>query len=148
MNKVIVYENDLGSVDILIPILDCGLTIEQIAQKDVPIGKNYSILNRSSIPANQEFRKAWIFDGQKVIEDFAKSKIVSHDIRREFREFEFKPLDELIMKQIPSNDFNTLEMQRQVIRDKYAVFQIEIDNCNSIDVLHLVVQNMASGLNW
>lgn len=35
MNKRIIYQNDNGSVAVLIPA-DCGLTLEQIAAKDVP----------------------------------------------------------------------------------------------------------------
>jgi hypothetical protein len=37
MNKRIIYKNTDGSIGIIIPA-DCGLTVEQIAQKDVPTG--------------------------------------------------------------------------------------------------------------
>ena len=36
MNKRIIYQNDNGGVSIIIPA-DCGLTVEQIAAKDVPL---------------------------------------------------------------------------------------------------------------
>ena len=38
MNKRIVYKNDDGTISIIVPA-DCGLTIEEIAAKDVPAGK-------------------------------------------------------------------------------------------------------------
>jgi hypothetical protein len=56
-----------------------------------------------------------------------KAKEIAHTIRRDKREEEFAPLDEIIMKQIPSTDAIAVESQRQVIRDKYAAMQVEID---------------------
>ena len=56
-----------------------------------------------------------------------KAKQIGHDIRRKQREEEFKPLDEVIMKQIPGNDASAVEAKRQEIRDKYAVVQTNID---------------------
>ena len=37
MDERIIYQNDAGGVAIITPC-DCGLTIEQIAAKDVPTG--------------------------------------------------------------------------------------------------------------
>lgn len=59
MNKRIIYPNDDGGVSIIIPAVECGLTIEQIATKDVPIGKPYKIVNESDIPNDRTFRDAW-----------------------------------------------------------------------------------------
>ena len=61
MNKRIIYPTDDGGVAILIPA-NCGLTIEQIAAKDVPEGKPYKIVNVSEIPSDREFRGAWEAD--------------------------------------------------------------------------------------
>ena len=58
MNKRIIYPTDDGGVAIIIPS-DCGLTIEQIAAKDVPTGKPYKIVNVSDIPTDRTFRDAW-----------------------------------------------------------------------------------------
>lgn len=57
-----------------------------------------------------------------------KAKQIGHDIRRKLREEEFKPLDEIIMKQIPGNDATIVESKRQEIRDKYTSVQTNIDN--------------------
>jgi hypothetical protein len=59
MNKRIVYENDDGNISIIIPAAECSLTIEQIALKDVPIGKVYRIVDVSEIPTDRTFRNAW-----------------------------------------------------------------------------------------
>jgi hypothetical protein len=61
MNKRIVYKNDDGSVSIIVPA-DCGLTVEEIAAKDVPSGKEYHIVDKSEIPSDRTFRNAWTWE--------------------------------------------------------------------------------------
>ena len=56
-----------------------------------------------------------------------KAKTIAHDMRRAAREEEFKPLDAVIMKQIPGVDAAQAEADRQAIRDKYAAMQADID---------------------
>jgi hypothetical protein len=58
MNKRIVYKNDDGTIAIIVPA-ECGLTIEEIAAKDVPAGKEYHIVDVSDIPSDRTFRNAW-----------------------------------------------------------------------------------------
>jgi hypothetical protein len=58
MNQRIIYENDEGGISIIVPA-DCGLTIEEIAAKDVPAGKEYHIVDASEIPTDRTFRGAW-----------------------------------------------------------------------------------------
>jgi len=60
-----------------------------------------------------------------------KAKAIGHDKRRALRAEEFKPYDEVIMKQIPGNDAVEAEAKRQEIRDKYAVIQADIDAAQS-----------------
>jgi hypothetical protein len=61
MDKRIVYTNDDGTISIIVPA-DCGLTIEEIAAKDVPAGKEYHIVNVSDIPSDRTFRNAWTWE--------------------------------------------------------------------------------------
>ena len=58
MNQRIIYPNDDG-VSIIVPAPECGLTIEQIAAKDVPQGKPYKIVDVADIPTDRTFRNAW-----------------------------------------------------------------------------------------
>ena len=58
-NQRIIYPTENGGVAIIIPALDCGLTIEEIAAKDVPAGVQYKIVNVSDIPTDRTFRDAW-----------------------------------------------------------------------------------------
>ena len=59
MNQRIIYPTDEGGVAIIVPAPDCGLTIEEIAAKDVPAGKPYKIIDVSEVPSDRTFRNAW-----------------------------------------------------------------------------------------
>ena len=59
MNQRIIYPTDEGGVAIIIPAPECGLTIEQIAAKDVPAGKPFKIVDVADIPSDRTFRNAW-----------------------------------------------------------------------------------------
>jgi hypothetical protein len=58
-NPRIIYPTPEGGVAIIIPAPECGLTIEQIAAKDVPAGVPYRIVEASDIPEDRTFRNAW-----------------------------------------------------------------------------------------
>ena len=62
MNQRIIYQTEDGGVAIIVPSAECGLTIEQIAQKDVPTGKAYKIVDVSEIPSDRTFRGAWYME--------------------------------------------------------------------------------------
>lgn len=64
-----------------------------------------------------------------------KAKAIAHDLRREAREREFKPLDDIFIKQIPGKDLTLIEAQRQQIRDKYAAIQAEIDSAAVVETI-------------
>lgn len=59
--KRIIYPTDEGGVAVIIPAAECGLSIEEIATKDVPAGKPFKIVDVSDIPEDRTFRAAWEF---------------------------------------------------------------------------------------
>jgi hypothetical protein len=59
MNQRIIFPTDDGGVAVIVPAPECGLTIEQIAAKDVPSGKPYQIVDVSEIPSDRTWRNAW-----------------------------------------------------------------------------------------
>ena len=59
MNQRIIYPTEEGGVAVIVPAPECGLTIEEIAAKDVPDGKPYKIVDVSDIPSDRTFRNAW-----------------------------------------------------------------------------------------
>ena len=58
MNRII-YKTDEGGVAVIIPAAECGLTIEEIAAKDVPAGVPFEIVDVSEVPSDRTFRGAW-----------------------------------------------------------------------------------------
>ena len=61
MNKRIVYMTDDNKLAVIIPATS-ELSIEDIAKKDVPEGKEYHIVDVSEIPTDRTFRDAWIWE--------------------------------------------------------------------------------------
>jgi len=59
MNQRIIYPTDDGGVAVIVPAPECGLTIEEIATKDVPAGKSFKIVDVADIPNDRTFRNAW-----------------------------------------------------------------------------------------
>jgi hypothetical protein len=57
--KRIIYPTDDGGVAVIIPAAECGLTIEEIAAKDVPVGKEFKIIDVADVPSDRTFRNAW-----------------------------------------------------------------------------------------
>lgn len=55
----IIYKNDEGGVSVIIPWLGSGLTVEEIAAKDVPTGKPFKIVDVSEIPSDRSERALW-----------------------------------------------------------------------------------------
>jgi hypothetical protein len=74
MNQRIIYPNDEGGVSVIVPSPNCGLTIEEIAAKDVPpivVRQNgevvsstprpYQIVDVSEVPSDRTWRNAWVW---------------------------------------------------------------------------------------
>lgn len=58
-NFRVIYPTDDGGVAVIIPAAECGLSIEEIAVKDVPSGKPFQIVDDADIPTDRTFRGAW-----------------------------------------------------------------------------------------
>lgn len=121
----IIYTNNEGGVSVIHPTGE--LPIEEVAARVVPEGVAYEIVEDDAIPADRFFRNAWVANGGAVEVDLDQAKEIGHTIRRQQRAEEFAPLDDVIAKQIPGVDLVAAEAGRQLIRDKYAAIQIEID---------------------
>ena len=58
----IIYKTAEGTVSVLIPSPNWSGTMEELAQKDVPTGLKYKIVEDSVIPTDRTFRDAWEVD--------------------------------------------------------------------------------------
>jgi hypothetical protein len=67
--------------------------------------------------------------------NLTKAKEIAHEKRRAARAEEFKPHDEVIMKQIPGNDMTEAETARQAIREKYEELQTQMNEAQTVEEL-------------
>lgn len=61
MEQVIVFKNEDNSIGIIHPTQEVlgKYTYKQIAEKDVPAGLPYIIINKTDLPETRTFRGAW-----------------------------------------------------------------------------------------
>ena len=74
-----------------------------------------------------------------IVINLDKAKNIAHDIRRNKRAEEFAPLD--VKATIPS-EATAAEAARQVIREKYAQVQADINSATTPDEIKAVLENM------
>jgi hypothetical protein len=133
MNRII-YSTPEGGVAVIIP----AVTVE-LALKDVPESVPYEIVSVDATPSDRFFRNAWKANGKRIEVDLPKAKTIAHEIRRQKREEEFKPHDDLIVKRIPGVDVDAVEADRQRIRDIYAKLQVAIEAASSPEQLKALI---------
>lgn len=61
-NKRIIYLNEADQVVVVTPAPSSGLTVEQIAKKDVPFGAPYKVIDVNDLPSSFLFMEAWEID--------------------------------------------------------------------------------------
>jgi hypothetical protein len=72
-----------------------------------------------------------------IVINIDKAKAIAHNTRRAARAEEFKPLD--VKATIPSEALQA-EIERQVVRDKYAEMQAAIDAAATVEQIKEVTQ--------
>ena len=139
--RKILFTNIDGSLSVVHPVcntigetLTTDAEIEQRAWDKLPVDAiNPVFVDESVIPTDRTFRNAWEHGGDSVTQNITKAKNIAHDKRREARAEEFKPHDEIIMKQIPGADFTVAEAARAAIRTKYSTMQTAINSATTVD---------------
>ena len=67
VNKMkIIYKTLENTVSVISPSQEWGGTMEELAQKDVPTGLKYKIVEDSVIPTDRSFRNAWEVDEKEL----------------------------------------------------------------------------------
>ena len=127
MSKIIFnYE---GTISIMHPTPEAlqNMTIEQIAEKDLPVGvTTYSIVEDSVIPTDRSFRDSWVGNGvglstATVVEDMSKAKEIHKTNIRLARTEKFKELDvEYQRATETSADTSAIVAKKQALRDAPA----------------------------
>lgn len=101
MPKRIVYKNEEGKVCVVIPAPNCPLTVEEIAAKDVPIGRSFQIVDDADVPADRTFRDAWDLDAKgAVVVDMPKARELHKASLRRLRTPKLGALDVDFMRAV------------------------------------------------
>ena len=58
----IIYKTPENTVSVIVPSPEWTGTMEELAQKDVPTGLKYKIVENSEISSDRSFRGAWEID--------------------------------------------------------------------------------------
>ena len=62
----IIYKTPENTVSVIVPSQKWSDTMEELAQKDVPTGLKYKIVEDSDIPSDRSFRNAWEVDEKEL----------------------------------------------------------------------------------
>ena len=131
MDSRIIYTTDEGTVAVLIPTDECGLSIEEIAAKDVPEGKEYKIVDVSELSSDRTFRNAWVLDNEITV-DIPKAKVITKNKLREERKPLLEAQDILFMQaQESGTDISSIVTEKQRLRD----ITNQVDNMTTVDEL-------------
>ena len=148
MNKVIIYNQENGVMAICVPALNCGLSIEAIAEKDVPT-ENYKIIDKQDLDTlDEQFRNAWVCvtDMNPVI-DLEKAKEVWKEKIRLKRGPALLDLDVQYMRALESgDDTENIVKAKQELRDLPQ--NPDIESANSIEDLKNVWHNLLGEQYW
>ena len=77
--KRIIYKASDETVRIIVPSDDIDMTVDEIAQKDVPTGLKYKIVDVSEISSDRSFRNAWDIDEAELTDGTGADYGVSED---------------------------------------------------------------------
>lgn len=128
MERRIIYSTNDGGLAIVIPAAECGLTIEEIAQKDVPSNIFYEIVDSAAIPSDRIFRGAWSKNGKAISIDMPKARDIKRNMVRAERDVELARLDIDFMRALESGNAgeqNRIKAEKQRYRDAPANQKIE-----------------------
>ena len=108
------------------PATDKVFTVQEVADKDVPDGVSYSIVEDSIIPTDESFRDAWVgvgigTTGATITEDITKAKEIHIKQIRIARASKFTDLDiEYQRATETSADTSAIVAKKQALRDAPA----------------------------
>ena len=135
MAKKIIYTNDSGNTVVITPA-STDLTVEEIAAKDVPTGKSYTIVEDTDIPSDRSFRNAWAISSGAIQVDMTKAKDIMRNKIREVRKDLLAAEDVVFMRAVEDADSDAQAAsatRKQALRDAPAASGIS--NASNVTAL-------------
>ena len=145
MSDVIIWTQDNGILAVTHPAENCGLTTEEIAEKDLPDGKPYKIMDSSKLPESSIFRDAWVADDNWTISiDMERAREVWRNKIRFARASKWEQLDVAYMKALEiSGDVSEIVEEKIMLRDFPNQESIELSE--SVEELELICNTSLLG---
>jgi len=143
----IIYTNDNGNVVVVTPV-STELTVDEIAAKDVPAGKSYTIVEDSQVPTDRSFRDAWIFSDDIIQVDMTKAKDLMRNKIREVRKDLLESEDITFMRAVETADVDAQAAsaaRKQALRD--APLASAISNASNVTALKAAWDTSLLGVN-
>lgn len=144
-NERVIYTRQDGGVSVIVPSPNYKGTMAELiatqqARGDLVATDTPEVVDVADVPSDRTLRDAWKRgeQGKKVGVDMIKGKAISHEKRRAKRAIELAPLD--IEATIPAKA-SQAEAARQVIRDKYATIQTNIDAATTPEQLKAIIDS-------
>jgi hypothetical protein len=133
---LIVYDNGLGGISVSRPISGANLTVDELVASVVPLGATHALVQDDQFPVDRMFRNAWRLAGSAVTVDMEPAREIAHDLRREARQAQLKPLD---LQTLIPGEATAAEAQRVTIRALSTQMQIDMDAATDVDGLRALV---------
>lgn len=123
MTKRIIYENNDGSVSIVIPAIE---DIDAVVKKSIPEGISYEILEDTDIPSDRTFRNAWVKNGKGIRIDMPLARLIHMTSIRKVRAEELIKTDQELLRAIENGeDTVQIKEKRQKLRAIPQVFDLK-----------------------
>lgn len=96
----IIYVNAEGGTSIVTPVEGSGLTLQEVIDRSVPPGTEYTVVNDDAVPNDRTYRNAWAINpSTKAIEhDMVKARDIHRHIMRGRRAPLMDALDVEVMR--------------------------------------------------
>jgi|TARA_S200002703_G_scaffold104832_1_gene90958 hypothetical protein len=143
----IIYTNDNGNMVVITPV-STELTVEEIAAKDVPAGKSYTIVEDSQVPTDRSFRDAWALSDGSIQVEMTKAKDLMRDKIREVRKDLLASEDVTFMRAVETADADAQAAsaaRKQALRD--APLASAISNASDVTALKAAWDTSLLGAN-
>jgi hypothetical protein len=127
--NVIIYNNGNG-VSVVIPTGE--VDIDTLIATVLPQGADYSVVDDADLPADRDFRDAWVKVGDAIDHDIEKAQSITKERLRAERAPLLEKLDVDYMKAIEvSADTTTIVAEKQRLRDVTTL----VDTATTLDEL-------------
>ena len=130
VDRIVIYENDKGQLVRLVYADKSKWSFEEMIEKDVPEGSDYSIIQRTDIPKDKTFVDAWKKSGDRIEVDMSKATDIHMGRIREARNKELDATDMEITRELEESRSVgiSLKAKRQTLRNIPQDFKLDSAN--------------------